>query len=147
MPLYFTPSTECEDIILDGVSIGAVDYYTVSKGEPHTIEYVIKDKINSLYTDQFTSFGALGMKTIIIPDSITSLGNEGFWTCYNLSSITIPNSVTSIGDGTFYGCYNLTSVIFSGTIAQWNAITKGSYWKQSVPTSCIVHCTDGDINI
>ncbi len=41
---------------------------------------------------------------------MTSIGNEAFCDCYNLTSIVIPNSVTSIGNGAFRGCSSLTSV-------------------------------------
>ena len=58
--------------------------------------------------------------SIIIPNTITydgtiytvtSIGNNAFEYCNNLTSITIPNSVTEIGDYAFYGCRGLTSVI------------------------------------
>jgi hypothetical protein len=49
--------------------------------------------------------------SVIIEDDITSIGNQTFYECINLSSITIPNSVTSIGEWAFYGCNSLSSVI------------------------------------
>ena len=36
--------------------------------------------------------------------SVTSLGDNCFNGCYDLTSISIPNSVTSIGEGCFWGC-------------------------------------------
>ena len=45
-----------------------------------------------------------------IPNNITSLGNNCFYGCSNLTSITIPNSVKCIGGSCFYGCENLTSI-------------------------------------
>ena len=41
---------------------------------------------------------------IIIPDSVTSIGEKAFAHCTDLTSITIPNSVTSIGNGAFAFC-------------------------------------------
>ena len=61
-----------------------------------------------------------------------------------LQSITIPDSVTSIEICAFSGCTGLTTVTFTGTTAEWNAITKGDSWNYNTGTY-IIHCTDGDI--
>lgn len=47
------------------------------------------------------------LKSIFIPNSVTSLGEYCFGGCRNLTNITIPNSITSFGDNCFYGCSNL----------------------------------------
>ena len=53
------------------------------------------------------------VETVIIPSSITirgkeykvtSIGEDAFRCCENLTSITIPSSVTSIGDRAFSYC-------------------------------------------
>ena len=50
------------------------------------------------------------LTTVVIPDSVTSIGDYAFHRCSSLISITIPDSVTSIGSSAFYGCTSLTSV-------------------------------------
>ena len=47
---------------------------------------------------------------VIIPNSVTSIGNYAFYKCSELTSVTIGNSVTSIGDYAFCNCSGLTSV-------------------------------------
>ena len=87
-----------------------------------------------------------GLTRVTIPDSVTSIGEHAFQNCTGLTSITIGGSVTSIGNSAFRECTGLTSIKFNGTIEQWNAISKGSYWKYSVPATQ-VGCTDGTISI
>ena len=52
------------------------------------------------------------LTSITIPNSVTSIGYEAFMFCTNLTSITIPESVTSIGSDAFYQCRHLTSIAF-----------------------------------
>ena len=42
-----------------------------------------------------------GEKSFVIPDSVTSIGEDAFLGCESLESITIPDSVTSIGEYAF----------------------------------------------
>ena len=48
--------------------------------------------------------------------SVTSIGNEAFLECRNVTSITIPNSVTSIGSQAFFGCSGLTSIAIPNNV-------------------------------
>ena len=50
------------------------------------------------------------LRTITLPDSVTSIGDYAFYGCSSLTSITIPNGVTSIGYRAFSGCSSLTSI-------------------------------------
>ena len=46
---------------------------------------------------------------LVIPNSVTSIGDCAFYGCSGLTNVTIPNSVTSIGNNAFAGC-GLTSI-------------------------------------
>ena len=47
---------------------------------------------------------------LVIPESVTSIGDYAFYGCSSLTSVVIPNSVTSIGDWAFEGCYGLERI-------------------------------------
>ena len=64
---------------------------------------------------------------LVIPDSVTSIGDYAFYYCSSLTSVVIPDSVTSIGSHVFYGCSSLTSVYYKGSASDWNNIYIGSY--------------------
>lgn len=86
------------------------------------------------------------LTSIIIPDNVEIIGLIAFEYCDSLTSVTIGKGVTSIGSEAFYGCDLLTSVTFSGTVAQWNAITKGSGWNSGCPFTQVV-CSDGTVSV
>lgn len=52
------------------------------------------------------------MSNIVIPASVTSIGDEAFGYCKSLSSLVIPDSVTNIGDYAFIVAI-LWKVLFS----------------------------------
>ncbi len=87
------------------------------------------------------------LTSVIIPDNVTSIGDYAFYACSGLTSITIPDNVTSIGDEAFYDCSGLSEIRFNGTISQWQAISKGSFWNFRVPSSCKVICIDGETSL
>ena len=56
------------------------------------------------------------MKSITIPSSVTSLGDECFFWCDGLKSVTIPSSVISLGESCFSGCTKLTSITIPSSV-------------------------------
>ena len=56
------------------------------------------------------------LKSIIIPNTITSIGKKAFLDCKSLETISIPNSVTSIGEEAFAGCSSLTSIVIPNSV-------------------------------
>lgn len=53
---------------------------------------------------------------VVIPGSVTSIGERAFSGCTGLTSVTIPDSVTNIDYGAFYNCKGLTSVTVGGSV-------------------------------
>ena len=65
-----------------------------------------------------------GIKTVTIPNTVTSIGRGTFSGCTSLSSINIPNSVTSIGESAFSDCTGLISVTIPNLV---NSIEWGTF--------------------
>lgn len=63
------------------------------------------------------------VKTIIIPNTVTEIGDYQFHGFNNITSITIPNSITSIGRLAFAECRSLDKVYYEGTLVDWCSIT------------------------
>ena len=75
---------------------------------------VIPEGVTSIGNDVFQ--GRTDLENITIPDSVTSIGEEAFDGCSSLTSVTVPDSVTSIGDYAFSGCTSLTSVTIPDSV-------------------------------
>ena len=60
--------------------------------------------------------GCTSLSSLVIPDSVTSIGVGAFQFCSSLNDIIIPDSVNSIGDGAFEDCsfpYDLKQKLIS----------------------------------
>ena len=80
-----------------------------------------------LELDSESFSGCHNLTNIILPNTVTYIGDRAFYSCYNLESIIIPDSVTSIGESAFGYCYKLTSVTFADTTSTWYYTSSSSY--------------------
>jgi hypothetical protein len=57
-----------------------------------------------------------GLTSVLIPNSVITIGRDAFRNCGNLTSIDIPNSITTIGSSAFSDCRSLISVNIPSSI-------------------------------
>ena len=119
-------------------SIGSFAFYKCSG----LTSVTIGNGVTSIGSYAFS--GCTGLTSVTIGSGVTSIGICAFSGCTGLTSVTIPASVTSIGSSAFEGCTGLTRFDFTGTIEQWNEISKGSFWNARTG-SYKIYCTDGTL--
>ena len=100
---------------------GKMKNYTASSNPPWTSNkksiksVVIENGITTIGNFAFYSCSYLG--SVTIPNSVTTIGAGAFMVCSSMRSITIPDSVTAIGNNAFYWCASLTSVSIPNRVA------------------------------
>ena len=55
--------------------------------------------------------GTENIRSVTIPEGVTTIGEEAFRNCWYLTNVVFPNSLTSIGDSAFEDCDNLTELV------------------------------------
>ena len=83
---------------------------------------VVPNTITKIGNCQFVCFRHV--TSVTIPSNITEIGNYAFTGCFNLESITIPSSVTSIGTKAFANCRSLVS---AEILAETNSLPEGLF--------------------
>lgn len=74
----------------------------------HLTDISLPESLSSIGEDTFYSCDNL--TSITIPDGVTTIEKDAFSQCINLTSVTIPDSVTVIGENAFFNCPKLTAI-------------------------------------
>ena len=93
-------------------SCNGLESIVVEGGNPN---YDSRNNCNAIIETQ-TNTLLCGCMNTVIPNSVTTIGDEAFYNCNGLTSIEIPNSVTSIKYMAFYSCNGLTSIEISNSV-------------------------------
>jgi len=65
---------------------------------------------------------------VVIPNSVTRIGDEAFRNLRSLTSITLPNGLTHIGNHAFAGAHGLTSVRIPDSVTH---IGESAFWSMN----------------
>lgn len=109
-----------------GVSYTLKDGVLTIKGDGICSDYTTNDgegapwNINSSTNDV--------IKKVVFEGNIRNIGAHMFENCVGITEIIIPNSVTSIGDAAFWQCTGLKSVRTYGN-SQLETIGSGAFWN------------------
>lgn len=68
------------------------------------------------YDPEESVFNYSNIKSIVIENGVTTIGDYAFEHCESLTSVSIPKSVTEIGSAAFWGCSNLADITLHDNI-------------------------------
>lgn len=71
---------------------------------------------SSLKTIGDYAFAETAVKSVVLPDGVSTLGNYAFNKCASLATVSLGNSLTAIGDYAFSDCKKLESVTFGSAL-------------------------------
>ena len=98
------------------------------------------------------AFSDMKLKSVTIASNATYIGMYAFQNCFYLDTVYIPNSVTEIGKNIFYtsGWSVDPTIIYNGTMEQWKNIVKDKQWKGTngiygTSVSITIKCVDGTL--
>ena len=81
----------------------------------------------------YNALHVTGIKTIVIPNNVTTLSYGLLSNCSSLESITFCKNITLIEDWALSSCESLEHIYFNGTESEWNLIIKNTEWNRYSP--------------
>ena len=119
------------------------EYRVVGLGTISSLEVTIPSTYKGLPVTEISnnafSYSTNGaceyLEKIIIPDSVTTIGENAFRNCSSLTSVVIGNGVTTIGEWAFDFCSSLTSVVIGNSVT---TIEGGAFRNCSSLTEIVI---------
>ena len=70
------------------------------------------------YIDQYAFYACTNLSSIVIPNSVTTIGWGAFSSCTSLSSVIIQRGVINIDGDAFYGCSRLSNITIPDSVTE-----------------------------
>lgn len=114
---------------------------------------VVKEGITSISAN---AFAGLSVTSVVLPQTVTSIGNHAFYECTSLTDINIPSSVTYVDEYAFEDCSSLPVIDglrYAGSVlVEATDATRTSYSIKSgtrfIASNAFLSCTElTDIDI
>jgi len=123
---YTAQLQDISDLGGDSNTAGSLGYVLRDNNNKYVSIVFLGKTITSIQDNAF--FGCTNLSDITIPN-VNSIGRWAFANCTSLRSVSIPDSVKSIGDSAFQWCTGLTSVTIG------NGVTRIGVWAFAGCTS------------
>lgn len=103
---------------------------------------VLPDGITSIGENAFNGCESLTSVTFGKNSQLSSIGGSAFSFCPNIESISISDSVTSIGKNAFFYCNSLSTVYYGGTAEEWADISIDSTGNDKLTSATVYYYSE-----
>ena len=90
--------------------------YWPFSGCDNLTEVTFEDGITTIIGNLFDA--CTGIKEIVIPDTVTSIGYRAFYNCNNLTTVQLSKNLTKIDNEAFSGCTSLNSIHLPASLVE-----------------------------
>ena len=98
--------------------------YFYPQGKDIPASYTVRSGVTTIGKRAF--FGR-SFSSVVLPAGVTTIDDQAFSCCDNLTTVVIPDSLTEVCFGAFGDSNNLQTVYYTGTKEQWKQITIEDY--------------------
>ena len=120
IPFTLTAKAETETVQYEKLTYEIADGHAVLTAYTEGIESaVIPDSIEGCPVTAVADLAFANcptLKSIVLPDSLTDLGNRAFLNCTALESVTLPEGLTAIRHNTFNRCTALERIVIPDSV-------------------------------
>ena len=110
---YSSSTSAFTEMYVDNMQISPTSAYTFNTTGEHTVGYTLSDKtkiVDSAFQD------CQRLSSIVIPDTVISIGTYSFFGCSSLTSIDLGKGIKTIGNAVFYFCSSLTYIVIPSSV-------------------------------
>lgn len=121
------------NVTIEGIQVTPASYFVFDEPTNTIIgltdagydqELIIPSEINGVKVEAIGegAFSYSNITRVVIPEGVTTIGNDAFRDCYNVTEYVIPNTVTTIGDNAFREASSITELVIPDsvvTIGSW----------------------------
>lgn len=116
-------------IVTEKVTLEDGTVTTVEKEVEETVEVPTKAILTDIDAGVFMNNTTV--KKIVIPDSVTVIGQACFQGCTALEEVVLPEDLETIGDMMFYGCSALTTLNIPDSVTDIGLFAFGDYFNKT----------------
>jgi hypothetical protein len=95
-------------------------------------ELTAEDLQGATTVRDYALYHSESIKKVVIPDGVTSIGNDAFNNCYNMEYLEIPASVTYIGYNAFNECIGMQTLRVKGSTPPELSASLGDMYKAKI---------------